>query len=98
MVRDGSVHVDLLQVQRIEEEAGATKLAEVLSVSMERVASLRKRSVSVQQVGVLKLGRDHARQKRAQDWENARALDCSGPGVQSEQRWLDRTTIYSLPR
>ena len=76
MVRDGSVHVDLLQVQRrIQGEAGATKLAEVLSVSVERVASLRKRCLSVQQVEVLKLGRDNVRQRRAQDWENARALD-----------------------
>ena len=76
MVRDGSVHVDLLQVQRrIEAEASATKLAEVLPISVERIASLRKRCLSVQQVEVLKLGSDHVRQRRAQDWENARALD-----------------------
>ena len=99
MVRDGSVHVNLLQVQRrIKAEASAAKRAEVLPISVERIASLRKRCLSVQQVEVLKLGRDNVRQRRAQDWENARALDCSGPGVQSEQRWLDRTTIYSLPR
>ena len=83
MVRDGSVHVDLLQVQRIEEEAGATKLAEVLPVSVKRVASLRKRCLSVQQIEVLKLGRDHIRQRRAQDWESARALDCSGESSRS---------------
>ena len=78
MVRDGSVHVDLLQVQRrIEAEAGVTKtkLTEVLPLSVERIASLRKRCLSVQQVEVLKLGRDNVRQRRAQDWENARALD-----------------------
>ena len=79
MVRDGSVHVDLMQAQRrIEAEAGAVKPADVLPVGVERVASLRKRCLSVQQVEVLKLGRDNVRQRRAQDWENARALDCSG--------------------
>ena len=50
---------------------------------MERGASLRKRCVGVQQVEVLKLGRDHVRQRRAQDWENARALDCSGESSRS---------------
>ena len=76
MVRDGSVHVDLLQVQRrIKAEASAAKRAEVLPISVERIASLRKRCLSVQQVEVLKLGSDHVRQRRAQDWENARALD-----------------------
>ena len=56
MVRDGSVHVDLLQVQRrIVSETGATKLTEFLPISVERIASLRKRCLSVQQVEVLKL-------------------------------------------
>ena len=67
---------DLLQVQRsIEAEAGAPKRTEVLPISVERIASLRKRCLSVQQVEVPKLGRDNVRQRRAQDWENARALD-----------------------
>ena len=73
VVRDGSVYVDLLQVQRrIEAEAGAMKLAEVLPISVERIASLRKRCLSVQQVEVLKLGRDNVRQRRAQDWKTGR--------------------------
>ena len=50
---------------------------------MERVASLRKRCVGVQQVEVLQLGCDQVRQRRAQHWENARALDCCGESCRS---------------
>ena len=35
------------------------------------------------EIEVPKLGRDHVRQRRAQDWESARALDCSGESSRS---------------